>query len=240
MSLLDICKRVLGVTGWQTYGTIASNTDASAVQIFGLANEELEHLSEANKWPQLQVEYAFATVPGQSLYDWPDDFRIAEPDALFSADQYYRLRGSTQLQYWQLYKYGQLGSLSTKRHRIVYDLAGKPQIELTPTPTEVENLVAVYYTNKYARDSGGTPIARYATDEDVSRVPERLVRLGLMWRYRRAKGLDFSAELAVYNSTVAQIFAQYIATGEIPVGGRRLDQETGLTSGFVPTEGFGQ
>lgn len=240
MSLISIAKRVLRVAGWPEPSGIASSTDATARQVMGIANNELETLSEKLRWPQLQVEYTFNTIPGQSLYTWPEDFRIAEADAIFSATEYYRLRGSTQLQYWQLYKYGQLGSLSAKRHRLVYDTAGNPFIEITPTPSEIESLVAVYYTKNFAIDEDGNPIPEYSADEDVSRIPERLVRLGMDWRFRRAKGLDFSAELAEYNSEIATQFAQYNGFGEIAVGGRRIDEALGVTPGYVPDHGFGQ
>lgn len=237
MSLGDICKSVLATNGWQVLNSIASNTEGTAAQIFALAKIELEQLSQKFKWPHLMVEYTLATVPNQTVYMWPEDFRIPEPDAIFSTDEYYRLRGSTQYQYWQLFKYGKLGNLNRKRFRQLYNDTG-PSVELSPAPVGVEYLTALYYSNMYARDSDNLPIPNYIQDTDVSRIPEDLIQLGLNWRFRNAKGLDFGVALSEYNTVVAQRFAQYTATGESPVGGRRSWDMDGLTCGYVPDWNF--
>lgn len=237
MSLVSICKNVLAETGWPVMDAIASNSDGTAKQIFAIANTELRALSEGYNWPHLEVEYAFAAVAAQSLYLLPSDFRILAPQAVFNKAQYYELRGSTGLQFWQLLKYGQLGSLARPRFRMSYPL-GVGAIEMTPTPTGVENLVAVYYKKNFARNDAGDEVSVYTTDTDVSIIPERYVEMGIKWRFRRAKGLDYSAELAEYNSTIQTQFAKYKASGEIQVGGPR-GYDDGLTGGYVRENGYG-
>lgn len=237
MTLLSICRDVLAETGWPILGGIASNSDATAQQIYAIARAELSALCEDYNWPHLEVEYNFPTVAGQSLYMLPADCRILAPDAIFNADEYYRLRGSTGMQFWQLLKYGKLGNLSRIRFRIKYPF-GAPAIELTPTPDTVQNLVAVYYSKNYALNDTNAEIENYTTDTDVSKIPERYVKLGVKWRFRRSKGLDFSTELSEYNTTIAAQYAKYRANGSINVGGRRpIDP---LTPGYVPENGFGQ
>lgn len=239
MSLLSICQNVLSETGWPKFSSIAANGDATAQQIFTIANTELQSISEELNWPQLEVEYDFSTVPGQFVYLWPSDFRVLAPQAIFDSSEYYGLKGSTGLQFWQLLKYGKLGSLSRKRFRVTYPL-GAPGIEITPTPETVEQMTAVYYTRDLVSSSGGSGARMYVNDTDVAKVPERYIELGVKWRFRRAKGLDYSAELAEYNATVKSQFTKYISPAEIPVGGRRWpDEYTGLTYGYVPENGFG-
>lgn len=238
MTLLSICRDVLAETGWTVFDTIAGNTDATAQQIFAIANTELEALSELFNWPHLEVEYDFDTVASQAVYIWPSDFRVLAPQAMFNSGQYYELKGSTGLQFWELLKYGKLGSLNRQRYRVVYPL-GAPGIEITPAPTGIESLVAVYYSKDYARDNAGASKFRYSADTDVSKIPERYIKMGIMWRFRRAKGLDYSAEKAEYDSTVQTQFARYAGQAEIPVGGKRLNEVYGLTPGYVPENGFG-
>lgn len=237
MSLLSICKIVLAETGWPVLSTIASNSDATAQQIFAIANSELQSLSELFNWPHLEVEYPFNTVANQGVYLWPADFRVLAPQSVFNKSEYYELKGSTGLQYWELLKYGKLGTLAREKFRAVYPL-GAPGIEITPAPVGVQSLVAVYYSNQYARDATGVGIASYLNDTDVAKIPERYVQLGVRWRFRRAKGLDFSAELAEYNSTVQTQFAKYTAQGEIRVGGAKRRFES-LTNGYIRKDGYG-
>lgn len=241
MSVLSICSNVLSITGWPVPSTIAANTDLTAKQIFSLANEELRALSELFSWPQLEVEYSTTITANSTLMFWPSDFRVMAPQSVFFKDEYYELRGSTGMQFWELLKYGKLGSLSRVRFRVVYPL-GSPGIEVTPTPTNDMNIVAVYYSNKYAKDINGNSLPIFQNDTDTAKIPERYIELGVKWRFRRAKGLDFSAELAEYNNTIQTQYAKYINQGEIRVGGPRpLGYEyAGLTPGFVPYMGFGE
>lgn len=238
MSLASICQSVLAETGWPLLTNIANNSDATARQIMSIANTELRALSELFDWPQLAVEYNFNTIPGAATYLMPTDFRVLAPQSVFNKDQYYELRGSTGLQYWEMLKYGKLSSLSRTRFKLGYTL-GVPSIEITPIPTGITGLVAVYYTNAYAKTNAGDRVAAYTSDTDTAFVPERYVELGVKWRFRRAKGLDFSAELAEYNNTVQTQFAKYMSAAEIPVGGRRLSEDYGLTPGYVRDSGFG-
>lgn len=239
MSLLTICKSVLAEVGWPVVSSIVSNQDATAQQIFAIANAELEAISELFDWPHLEVEYPFVTVPGQAVVLWPSDFRNLSHSSVFNKDEYYEIKGSTSMQYWELLKYGKLSSLNRARYRTTYPL-GVPGIEITPAPTDAENLVSVYYSGAYARDQDGNSIPRFMTDTDVSKVPERYVKLGVKWRFRRAKGLDFSAELAEYNSTVQTQFSKYVGAAEINVGGRRLWPYDGYCApGYVREDRFG-
>jgi hypothetical protein len=236
MTLIAMCERVLAEVGWPVPSAIATNTDATAKQILAIANTELRMLSQGYEWPHLEVDYQFNTVAAQAQYPWPDDFRKLSFGSVFDASQYYGVRGSMNIERWQKYKNGLLGSLSHQKFRQTY-VAGVPTMELTPTPTDVRSMVALYVTKEYARDAGGTSKEMYTADTDVSKVPEELVELGVKWRFRRAKGLDFSVELAEYNSQVKQQYAGYKALGDIPVGGGSYDD--GLTSGYVPDNGFG-
>lgn len=237
MSLLSLCKNVLAETGWPALSYIAGNNDLTAQQIYTIANTELQSLSELFSWPQLEVEYAFPTIAGQAVYLWPTDFRVLAPQSVFNQNEYYELRGSTGQQFWELLKYGKLASLGRVRFRNTYPL-GVPGIELTPVPTGVSNLVAVYYSNAYCRTPAGANRLIYNADTDIAKVPERYIELGVKWRFRRAKGLDFSAELAEYNSTVQTQFAKYISASEIPIGGRRGFADS-LPSGYIRDNGFG-
>lgn len=239
MSLLDLCRRVMAETGWPVPSAIASNSDATAQQIFAIANTELRQLSEMFNWPHLEVEYTFPTVAGTYLYLFPNDFRVLAQQGLFDASQYYRLKGSVSLQEWQLRRYGMLGNLGRTAFRLSYPL-GAPAVQLSPTPTGVQNFVAVYQTGQYARNAANASIPIFATDTDTSKIPEAYVELGVKWRFRRAKGLDYSAELAEYNATIRTQFAKYLSAAEIPVGGPRVPFElAGLSYGYVRESGFG-
>lgn len=239
MTLISICNDVLKEVGWPTYSSIASSSDGTAQQIFSIANTELRQLSLAKRWPHLDVEYAFSTVVGQAVYPWPDDFDAVAFGGVFDASEYYQVRGSMNFEDWARLKYGNLSSLSYQKFRTGYATDGTPQIEITPTPDSVRNLIALYHTNEYARQSDGTSVVGYTADSDTSKVPEDIVELGIKWRFRRAKGLDFSAELVEYNTSLMSRFNRYKASQDILIGQRETYDHYGITDGYIPDNGFG-
>lgn len=236
MSALTICKAVLEEVGWPTANSFSDASEATAKQIFALANAELVQLSEKHNWPHLEVEYTFNTVIGQVEYALPSDFRIVAAHSVFNADEYYRLRGSTDLTVWNRHKYGLLGSIHNQRFRLAY-VGGDPVIQLAEAPTAAETVVLFYYTKEYALTSANASIPKYETDNDVSKIPENLVQAGLRWRFRRAKGLDYSAELAEYTERVRTQLGNYRAVNDVAVGRAEIIPE--IAPGYVPDTGFG-
>ncbi len=241
MTLLSICKAVTSVCGFAVPVSVQT-TEETNVQLIALANEALEDLSEEYNWPQLEIEYPINLVGAQDVYEWPSDFRKTEAASLFRSDEYFRVKGSVNIIEWNKRKYGLLGSLSCLAYRTYYSpTTGAAGIQVTPTPDSAGTMVGLYYTNNYASDGAMVPTfkAKYELDTDVSRIPERLVKLGLMWRFRRAKGLDFSAELAQYNSVIAKQFSDRIGPADIVIGRKNYFTNDGLTDGYVPDNGFG-
>jgi hypothetical protein len=239
VSLSSICKSVLAETGWTVLSTIASNSDGTAVQIKELAITELENLSQQYDWPQLEVAYSFDTVVGQLNYVMPDDFNKMVTDSVFNASQYYSIRGSIEIQEWQYRRNGMYASLDRQHYRLTFNGVNFV-LELAAPPTQVETLLLEYQTTEYARAANGTSKPVYELDDDVSKVPENLIKLGLKWRFRMAKGMDYSAALSEYNNTLKQRFANVHNAASIPVGGRRLLDTNPVTSGYVRDTGFGQ
>jgi len=235
MPLLDMCRRVLAETGFPSPSSIASSSDGTAQQIFAIANTELRALSEEHNWPHLSTEHQFNTVIGQGVYPLPADMRVLEQQSLYDATEYYHLKGSVNIHEWNLRRYGMLGNLSQTNYRVEYPL-GVPVLDLAPRPTSVRAFVLLYQTKEYARTTLGASSPMYVSDTDVSKIPETYVEMGVKWRFRRAKGLDFSAELAEYNATIKTQFSKYSAQAEIPIGGRR---PADLPTGYVRENGFG-
>lgn len=239
MSLSSVCTNVLRETGFSVPSAFAASTDAQAQQLVAIANTELEFLSEEYDWPHLETEYTFDTVVDQNEYAMPSDFRKLVSDTLYDTTEYYRIKGSVDASTFMLLKHGNIGTLPKTRFRTIYDADGDPKISLVATPNTVRSLVMLYQRNTFARSAAGAAKTSYTADDDVSAVPENLIKLGVKWRFRRAKGLDYSAELAEYNARVQTQLAKYRNSGSIQVGGNEYLEDYGLTSGYVPENGFG-
>jgi hypothetical protein len=235
MSLLSIAKDVTDVIGLARPTAIVTGQDPLARQILGLAKETLEELGRMD-WPVLQIPYTFDTVPSQTQYALPADFGRDVGDTLYAASRYAALRGSLTPGDWARQR-NNLPDLGRFRYRI-YGLPLK--INVSPTPTTVETFVMEYQTTARVIQADGITLkSTYFDDTDVSLVPEELVKKGLKWRLRRAKGLDYSEEFDDYEQTRSQWLAQALAMGSMAVAYRSPYDGAEIGEGYIPEYGFG-
>lgn len=237
MTLLSVAQDVCDVIGLTRPAAIVSGTDQLARQILGLAKETLEELG-AMDWPILEIPYTFNTVNAQSQYDLPSDFGREVGDTVYVASQYDSLRGSLTPADWQRQRSGMQANLGRYRFRIF----GLPlKLNLTPTPSVVEAIVLEYQTTYRVKQQDGTYKATFFADTDVPLMPEDLLKKGLKWRLRRAKGLDYSEEFDDYEITRAQRLAQQLSMGSMPVAYRGFaSTDAPIGNMYVPESGFGQ
>ncbi len=233
MSLLSVCHDVADVVGVTRPLSIVSSTDQLARQMLGLAKETLEELSLMD-WPILSFSYTVPTVVDQVAYDLPPDYEHEIGDTLYSKSRYEFVRGSLTPGDWARQR-NALPDLGRLRFRI-YGLP--PKLNMMPTPTLVEDLVFEYKTKNRVIHLDTTLGFDYSADSDVSIVPEELVKKGLKWRLRRAKGLDYSEEFDDYEFARTSKLAQQLQFGSMPVA-VRPPYDAPLTDGYVPESGYG-
>jgi hypothetical protein len=69
---------------------------------------------------------------------------------------------------------------------------------------ETGNEVTVSYISKNWLKSGGSPAAIWADVADTLLLPEDLIRMGVIWRFRRRKGLPYADRMAEYEAILAR------------------------------------
>lgn len=236
MSLLTICQDVADVIGLTRPAAIITGTDQLSRQMLGLAKETLEELCFMD-WPVLEITYSFNTIANQASYALPSDFRREVGDTVYAASQYYGVRGSLTASDWAR----QRGSLPDF-WRYKFRIFGYPRVlQISPTPQVVENFILEYQTENRVVQTSGTLKSTFFDDTDTPLVPEDLVKRGLKWRVRRAKGLDYSEEFDDYELARSQRLSQALSLGSMPVANRSPfdGTEIGLVGGYVPETGFG-
>lgn len=236
MTLLSIAQRVADEVGLPRPTSVAASTDQLGRQMFALANATLEELAEKD-WPVLVVRGSITTVLDTPRYAMPADFHRIIRNTVQNAAQHIAVPGALSPAEWTRLRFGAgYGSLSSYRFRISENPL---QITLSPTPQIAEILSFEYITANWATDNGGTDIPLYAQDTDTSIVPENLVRMGLKWRIKHAKGLDYSEDFNRYEAARDLALAQQMALGPVAVARRGIADEPYLTDGYVRENGYG-
>lgn len=70
-----------------------------------------------------------------------------------------------------------------------------------PAPTGTAQFP--YVSNHIARSNDGTTKAAFTADSDTFILSERLLILGLIWRWKSQKGLDYGEDQAIYDKALS-------------------------------------
>ncbi len=233
MTLLTIVQDAVDRIGFgATPDTVVSNTDQTPKQMLALLNQEGEALSKF-QWEALVKEYTFTLVTADQDYATPAGFRYMIPDSVWNRDSKRPVRTPITSQEWQFYKGWSTVTGLTLRARI-----RNKELEFDQTITSADNgkTIAYEYVSSYwTEDSGGTAQGKFAADNDTGILDEELLTLGLIWRFKKAKGLDWEPDFIDYKNEVSQAKAR-------DGGSRSLNLGSRLSAGLganIPEDGYG-
>jgi hypothetical protein len=68
------------------------------------------------------------------------------------------------------------------------------RLRFSPVPSDTQTATFPYITKNWARSAALTDGPAFTADDDTFLLPERLLTLGLVWRWRADKGLDASGD----------------------------------------------
>lgn len=198
MSLLTIVQGACARLPITTIPTVVTtSTDNTVLGLYYLAQQEGKELARRCAWKALTAEKTFTTVATAaqtsalaSDYDW------IIPDTMFNRTTNRRVTGPASPEQWQLTQ----ASLVTHVYPM-FRIRGTSLL-ITPTPTAGDTVAYEYVTKNWCQSSGSTAQSAWAADTDTALLDEELMTLGLVWRWKRSKGLDAVAEFDTYQSEV--------------------------------------
>lgn len=197
MSMLTIIQTAQKRLGLAVASQVAGNTDDTAVQMLALLNQAGEELAQEYPWQALQREATFTTVAAETQ----GAMETLAPGWLYIVNQTIWNRslrrpvfGALTEQDWQLLK-----SSSVQGPFQQFRIMGG-NLMFIPAPPAGQTCAFEYITKQWATDSKGvTGKSAFTDDTDVSVLDEQLLTLSLVWRFKQANGLDYSAELGMFN-----------------------------------------
>jgi hypothetical protein len=73
---------------------------------------------------------------------------------------------------------------------------------ISPTPTAIETVAYEYITRNWCRSDALVGQSRWAADTDTGVLDEEMTTLGIIWRFKSAKGLDYAEAMNDYEIKV--------------------------------------
>lgn len=170
--------------------TFFGATSTFEVEMCDLVNEVATDIAKYHDWPEL-IRLETLTGDGTATeFDLPDDYDrmlldTAVQDANSWAWGYFHYLDLNQFLFDEI-----RGFQAAPGGWIIYD--GK--LRFSPAPGDGDTARFPYITKNIARDESTAPKAAFDADADTFVLPERLLTLGLVWRWRENKKLDYTGD----------------------------------------------
>lgn len=211
-ALQSASTRLLGKKPGTFFGAPLSSV--FEMEIADLVNEVAQDIAKYQDWQAL-TKVALVTADGSSEYDLPTDY----DRQLLSSDLQQRTNwmwGYTHITDINDFLFQQnTGWNGVPGGWIIY--GGK--LRFSPAPSGETQYP--YITKNYALGSDSTPKPQFDADTDSFVLPERLLTLGLVWRWRENKKLDASGDQEAFVKALDEYAGKDSGSSIIRFNGRR-------------------
>lgn len=215
MTLLTVVRNASDRIGVPRPDEVAMSTDQQVRQMMALANQEGRELARSHDWQALVKQHTFVTVDAEAQPDAvPDDWDKFIPDSFFNRSQMLPLVGPITPQEWQAI----IALPAVFTFYLLYRQRDGAFL-ITPSVPADQTIAYEYRSKNWCESAGGTPQSQYEGDTDVALLDEEIITDGLVWRFLRAKGVDYSEEFATYERQKQRSQARDGSSGALNAAG---------------------
>lgn len=185
--------------------------------------------------PAATAETGISIAFGQQAYPLPADFDFMLTGTQWDRGYRWQIFGPLTPQEWQVLKSGLSPTGPRRRFRLM-----SGQFFLDPIPYDNNLLVYEYLSSNWCNAAGNVaaPASAFALDTDTYVLPDDLMILGIQWRWKQKKGLDYDSEWKTYDQALQREIGRDTAARVL-----RLDISTPdvqlMSSNQIPDTGFG-
>jgi len=204
VSLLTIVQAAADRISIPRPSAVIGSSDQQVRQLSSLADQEGRELARRAMWQALTKEKTFTSIASETQTGAiPSDFDRMVPGTFFNRTRKRMVTGPLSSQEWQDLK-GRTVVVYFDAFRIRNDA-----LLLQPTPPAGETYAFEYVSMEWCESSdGATDRSAWAADTDVAKLDEEIITLGVIWRFLRMKGLDYSEAFRTYEVQVTQMIAR--------------------------------
>ena len=200
MNLLALLQEFTTRTGIPKPTYAVGNTDPQVLQLLALLNEVIEELMERD-WTVLTQEATFTTTAAEDQGAVAalalNGFKWVLEDTIYNRTLRLPVFGPIVAAKWQALKTlpnaGPFYKYRIVRGRLLFN-----------PPAAAGQTCAFEYASKYCiLGADGTTYREFpAADDDTFLLPHQLFLLGLRWKWKYEKGLDYAEEFRRYETAV--------------------------------------
>jgi len=220
MTILSVIQEVCKVTGLDVPTDVLASTEREHIELVSLANEMAERIAQSYDW---QVLKTVATVNGDGStesFDLPTDYRrMLKKSQLWSSASQVPLTPVPDADAWLGFDFQSFNTINA-----AWTIYGA-QLHVKPALASGVTAQYFYVSNRLVTDDDGTDKAGFTADDDMFRLSERLLKLGMIWQWRADKGLAYMEDMETYDQLKEQLICNDKGSRSIRLG-RVLGEET--------------
>lgn len=204
MSLLTIIQGVCAELNLVQPTVVVTSSDSQVQQLWALANRAGRTLARSYPWQGLRAEFTFVTLNQQQQTNMvPADWDRWVPNTFFDRSTRREIVGPITSRQWQ---WLQAQPVSSKVYLAFIERQN--QVLMSPNPPAGHTVAGEYLSKNWAKSAAGAGQASFLADTDLTYLDEDLIALGLIWRWKSAKGLDYAEAMEDYEREVEQAQAR--------------------------------
>lgn len=201
MTILSACQSAAIRLSQGKPEAIFSSSKPFGVELADLSNEVATDISKSHDWQAL-TKVALIEGDGTTVaFPLPDDYdrMLLKSDILDSNNFAWGYKRLTDINEFLLYKVRGIGVFPG-----VWILYGNA-FQFYPAPPDGAMCNYPYISKLRVQDSSEDLKVAFTADTDAFLLDERLMTLGLIWKWREMKGLDYSAAEANFTKAFNEI-----------------------------------
>lgn len=204
MTLLTMIQDACDIISLDRPNTVVGNSDRAVALLLSLAQREGKALARRWTWQRLTNKATFTSVAQEiQTGALPADF-----GGRFLADTFWNVTrnrlvpGPLNPSEWQQ-RISSVGQGPYAAFRIQGN-----QLLLNPAPAAGETHTFDYVSVDWCENPLGQPLSSWESDGCVGLLDEELMLLGVIWRFKQSRGMDYAEDMKTYEQEVYQAIAR--------------------------------
>tara|TARA_R100000963_G_C4596277_1_gene71587 strand:+ start:21 stop:719 length:699 start_codon:yes stop_codon:yes gene_type:complete len=200
MTLLTIVQNSCDIIGLTRPSVVIASQDQNVRTLLALAQVEGRELLDRYSWPATQIEKTHTSLAAELqgvMTTLAPGFSYIISSTFWDRTLTQPITGPLSPIEWQALK----ARTATGPYPSYRIFGGK--LYAYPAPSAGNTWVFEYQSTYFCQSSGGTNQSAWAADADVGVLDENLIELGIIWRFKKKNGLDYSEDFRSYEQKLA-------------------------------------
>lgn len=220
MTVLSACNKAAVRIRGRKITSLFSTTDQFAIELADLANETAADVSQKHDWQNLTKLCVLDGTGAATSFALPADF-----DRMLK-------KGEVHSPTWQTARFTQARDLDQWLDFEALAVAGTPgrwivfggEMKILPAMGVGEQAKFFYISKNISK----TDKPEFDRDDDEFKLPERLIHLGVLWRWRAQKRLSYAEDLKNYEIALGEAIGSDRKQRPLVIGAQRLPANVDL------------